>query len=80
MITDALISMITGLFNTVAGLLPSHTLALPDLSGVKQWIADVDSVLPIGGVIQVGVYVLALGAVFVTVRLLMMAWKALPFT
>lgn len=80
MITDALIRLVSGLFDGIAALLPDGNLTLPNLSGVRGWLADINSVLPIGGVVQVAVYVLGLAVIFITVRMLMMGWKALPFT
>lgn len=80
MITDALIQLVNGILQGVLFLLPVHEVDLPDTTGIRQMIGQLDSVLPIAGVIQAAVAVLAVLAVFLVVRVSLLVWKALPLT
>jgi hypothetical protein len=75
-ITDALVAPLLAVVSWVVGKLPSgHALALPSLDELWQTVAQVDSLVPVYGPLQVMLGVLALGAVFVVVRLVLTVWN-----
>lgn len=75
MITDALLSFAGWLAGVVGGILPDGHLSLPAVGGVTTWIAKVDSLVPVTGVLSVALGVLAAVVLFVTVRLVLVVWN-----
>lgn len=76
MITDAVLAPIIAAVRYFIGLLPTgQPLQLPSLGPVWDLIARVDSLVPILGPLQVMLAVLALGAVFIVVRLGLTLWN-----
>lgn len=76
MITDAIVAPLLAVVSWVVGKLPAGApLSLPSLSGVWDVVRQVDSLVPIWGPLQVMLAVLALGAVFIVVRLVLTVWN-----
>lgn len=73
MIVDAVVDFLVGIVEFVAGLLPEHEITPPPTGGLVSRLAQVDSLVPIAGPIQVAVVVASAVVVFVAVRLVLMA-------
>jgi hypothetical protein len=72
MVTDLFVAPFIAILQFVVNLLPVHTLTLPALDPVAEWIARLDSIIPIAGPLMVVVSVLALAVPFIVVRLALM--------
>jgi hypothetical protein len=76
--------LVLGLFSHLAGWLvdtlpPAGAVAFPGVSAIATTVAKLDSLVPVAGVIQVAVGVLAAVLVFFLVRLvLMLRYVLLP--
>lgn len=80
MIVEWLVTALDAVLGPIIGLLPSHTINLPDLTPFMQWLADIDSVLPIASAVTTGLVILSALGVFLLVRLALLVWANLPFT
>jgi hypothetical protein len=76
MVTDALLAPLLALVAKVVGWLPDgNALPLPSLTPLLTVIGQVDSLVPIAGPLAVVCTILAAGAVFVLVRLVLTVWN-----
>lgn len=76
MVTDALLAPLLALVGKVLGWLPDgSSLPLPSLAPLMTVIGQVDSLVPIAGPLYLICTLLAAGAVFVLVRLLLTVWN-----
>ncbi len=76
MITDALLGLVGWLAGLFGSLLPDDHLPLPAAdAGLLGWLARLDSLLPVGPVVQLAVGVLASLAAFLVLRLVLVLWN-----
>lgn len=76
MVTDFFLGLILSAVETVVGWLPDGVaLDLPVIDSMVAWIQDLNSVIPVGPVIQAGVALLSLLGVFLAVRLVLTVWN-----
>lgn len=71
MIVDAFIGPFLWLFNSLLSLLPEYEFSFPGMGAMQQRIAEVNSVLPIGPILQAAVAVLGFLVVFILFRLVL---------
>jgi hypothetical protein len=70
-ITDLLLTIVTGLANLALAPLPEGHLDLPSPSGLANVLGGVDSLVPILGPLSLAMTVLAAVGVFIAVRLVL---------
>lgn len=76
MITDALLAPLLAAVDMIIGWLPAgQALDLPNIDAVWNAIATLDSLIPIIGPLMVMLGLLAVGVVFVIVRLALTVWN-----
>lgn len=76
MITDAILGPLLGVVRWMVGLLPQgNPLPLPSLDQLWQIVGEVDGLVPVGTPLTVMLGVLAVGAVFIVVRLVLTVWN-----
>ncbi len=76
MITDAILVPVFEAVAYVMGLLPrGGSLPLPPLTPLWTVLAQVESLVPIMGPLYAGLGLLSAAVVFVTVRLVLVAWN-----
>lgn len=76
MVVDALLAPLLSVVEWVLGLLPAgKALPLPNLTALWNLVAVADSIIPIMGPLLVGLGLLAFGAVFVVVRIVLTVWN-----
>lgn len=75
MVTDALISPFLYTVEYLIGLIPEYSPDFGAVDSIVVWVARVDSLIPIAGPLSVMLGVLALGVVFVIVRLALTVWN-----
>jgi hypothetical protein len=68
---DAFVAIVQPLVDA----LPVGHLSLPDASGLASTLSDLDSLVPILGVLRIGAVMLAALAAFFAVRLAVMLWQ-----
>jgi hypothetical protein len=72
MVTDAIINAFMAVVDLLFSWLPTYELELPAVDSMVDRIAQLNSVLPIGPVIQVAVVLLGFLFVFLIVRLILL--------
>lgn len=72
MIVDSVVGVLVTFVEWVAGLLPDHEFAPPSPVAIMQTVLDIDSLVPILGPLSMAGGLLALGVVFVVVRLVLL--------
>lgn len=72
MIVDLVVAPFLLLAKWLLGLLPEYELDVPAVDGMVERIAQINSVLPIGPVLQVAVALLGFLAVFLFIRLVLL--------
>lgn len=76
MVTDFFLGLILSAVEAVVGLLPEgQPLDIPAIDSMVSWIQDLNSVIPVGPVIQAAVALLSLLGVFLAVRLVLTVWN-----
>lgn len=76
MIVDWLLAPLIAAVQWAVDRLPDgHALDLPDLDALWDQVRGLDSLVPVLGVVQVMLGLLAFAAVFVVVRLVLTVWN-----
>lgn len=74
MITGWFLDLVCSLVQPIIDVLPTDHLSLPDPSGVGDWIASVDALVPVAGVLQLGLGMLAAVVLFFGLRVFFVLW------
>lgn len=72
MVTEMFMKPFIVLVNWLIDLLPEHELDVPAIDGVVSFIRQLNSLVPIGPVLQLAVTILGMLGVFITIRLVLM--------